>query len=79
MRAGTPDFLVETFERMLRERLPNLFRLHVNPFVAQTCLALSRHVEGTWADGGERQSFLANGFDEALSGSPPRAHWSNDC
>lgn len=65
-----PSFLDQTFERMLREQLPNLFRLYVNPFVAQACLCLSRYVETTWPDGGtEHQSFLANSFDEALSGA----------
>jgi acetylornithine/succinyldiaminopimelate/putrescine aminotransferase len=77
------SFLAETYERMLREQLPNLFRLYVNAFVAQTCLCLSRYV-ALWHSqetvpqrgetvlqrgGGEYQSFLANSFDEALSGA----------
>ena len=67
------SLLAETFGRMLREQLPNLFRLYVNPFVAQTCLCLSRAVGGVWGaemnGHGEYQSFLANSFDEALSGA----------
>src|SRR5262245_13016103 len=69
MSQPSSSFLAATYERMLREQLPNLFRLHVNPFVSQACLALSRYVETTWATVGEHQSFLANSFDEALSGA----------
>src|SRR5262249_8021774 len=62
--------LADTYERMLRERLPNLFRLYLNPFVAQTCFCLGRYAATTWDGGteaGDFQTFLANGFDEALS------------
>ena len=66
-------FLVETFQRMLDERMPNLFRLHISPFVAQTCLSLAHYVKRTWPNNGrseiDYQSFLANSFDEALSGA----------
>jgi acetylornithine/succinyldiaminopimelate/putrescine aminotransferase len=62
--------LMDTMDQILRERTPNLLRLHVNPHVAQTCLCLSRYVRTTWQVGaGEWQSFLANCFDEALSGA----------
>jgi acetylornithine/succinyldiaminopimelate/putrescine aminotransferase len=68
---------------MIRERIPNLFRLYLNPFVVQTCFCLSKYVETTWfqpademppgpfAKPGEAgwPSFLANSFDEALSGA----------
>ncbi len=72
------SFLAETYGRMLREQLPNLFRLYVNPFVAQACLCLSRYagsISGVGADG-EYQSFLANSFDEALSGAIKLARYS---
>ena len=65
----TQAFLSETYERMLREQLPNLFRLHINPFVAQTCLCLERYVQTKWETPAPQQSFLANSFDEALSGA----------
>lgn len=82
--------LADTYGQILREQLPNLFRLYVNPYVVQTCYCLSRYVESTWpgraaaaaagagvnAHGGAGaggagafQTFLANGFDEALSGA----------
>ncbi|MCI0683558.1 MAG: aminotransferase class III-fold pyridoxal phosphate-dependent enzyme [Gemmataceae bacterium] len=76
--------LVETCERLLREQTPNLFRLYLNPYVVQTCLCLERYAQTTWpaphpqplspeGRGESRsspyQTFLANGFDEALSGA----------
>jgi acetylornithine/succinyldiaminopimelate/putrescine aminotransferase len=69
----------ETCKQMLRDELPNLFRLYLNPYVVQTCLCLERYIQSTWrsapgvANGGTAaapyQTFLANGFDEALSGA----------
>jgi acetylornithine/succinyldiaminopimelate/putrescine aminotransferase len=63
--------LADTYGQLLRQGLPNLFRLYLNPYVAQTCFCLTRYVQGTWqrpADE-EFQTFLANGFDEALGGA----------
>ncbi|QDU23721.1 aminotransferase class III-fold pyridoxal phosphate-dependent enzyme [Urbifossiella limnaea] len=67
-----PPPLADTLDQMLRGQLPNLLRLYLNPFVAQTCLCLGRYAETTWAppaDGRGHQTFLANSFDEALSGA----------
>jgi acetylornithine/succinyldiaminopimelate/putrescine aminotransferase len=65
---------------MLREQLPNLLRLYLNPYVTQVCFCLARYVQGTWgapaAGDGEYQSFLANGFDEALSGAIKLARYA---
>jgi acetylornithine/succinyldiaminopimelate/putrescine aminotransferase len=63
--------LADTYEQMLREHLPNLFRLYLNPYVAQTCLCLERYIHETWPDKKPEpyQTFLANSFDEALSGA----------
>ena len=65
--------LSETYGHMLREQLPNLFRLYLNPYVAQACFCLERYVKSTWGghagESAEYQSFLANSFDEALSGA----------
>jgi acetylornithine/succinyldiaminopimelate/putrescine aminotransferase len=80
-----PPSLVETCARMIRQQLPNFFRLYLNPFVVQTCFCLSRLVQKTWAGAGSEpwQSFLANSCDEALSGAIKlaryecnRANWS---
>jgi acetylornithine/succinyldiaminopimelate/putrescine aminotransferase len=68
--------LTETLDQMLREQLPNLFRLYLNPYVAQTCLCLARYVQTTWGDGSDFQTFLANAFDEALSGAIKLARYS---
>jgi acetylornithine/succinyldiaminopimelate/putrescine aminotransferase len=63
--------LADTCRQMLQEELPNLFRLYLNPFVAQACLCLERYVQTTWRSraGDDFQTFLANGFDEALGGA----------
>jgi acetylornithine/succinyldiaminopimelate/putrescine aminotransferase len=66
---GQRHSLLESFDRLEREQIPNLVRLYLNPYVAQTCLCLSHYVQSTWAINDECQSFLANGFDEALSGA----------
>lgn len=64
------DRLAGTFDQMLREQLPNLFRLYLNPYVVQTCFCLERYIQDTWnAPTEPYQTFLANSFDEALSGA----------
>jgi acetylornithine/succinyldiaminopimelate/putrescine aminotransferase len=78
--------LADTYEQILREQLPNLLRLYLNPYVAQTCFCLARYVQETWsevgssrlasAEAGDFQTFLANGFDEALSGAIKLARYS---
>jgi acetylornithine/succinyldiaminopimelate/putrescine aminotransferase len=69
----TPPLLIDTCEQILREQLPNFLRLYLNPHVTSACLCLTRYVQTTWeAPAGrpeEYQTFLANGFDEALSGA----------
>jgi acetylornithine/succinyldiaminopimelate/putrescine aminotransferase len=67
-----PPSLTDTIRLMLRNQLPNLFRLYLNPYVAQACLCLSRYVGATWSGASkeeEYQTFLANSFDEALGGA----------
>jgi acetylornithine/succinyldiaminopimelate/putrescine aminotransferase len=57
---------------MIRDRIPNLFRLYLNPFVAQACYALTRFVGDAWpglANADDYQVFLANSGEEALSGA----------
>jgi acetylornithine/succinyldiaminopimelate/putrescine aminotransferase len=72
--------LADSYEQILREELPNLLRLYLNPYVTQTCFCLARYVQETWgeppvsaassgAGAGGYQTFLANGFDEALGGA----------
>jgi len=75
---GTWHPLTETYELILREQVPNLFRLYLNPYVAQACLCLARYVATTWTNqsGEQFQSFLANSFDEALSGAIKLARYS---
>jgi acetylornithine/succinyldiaminopimelate/putrescine aminotransferase len=69
--------LIETCDIMLREKLPNLFRLYLNPYVAQVCYCLARYVQEVWPTGsGEYQTFLSNSFDEALSGAIKLARYA---
>ncbi len=74
----------ETFARMIREQMPNLFRLYVNPHVTQVCYCLEQYAQMTWeergSDGGphEFQTYLANGFDEALGGAIKLARYAAD-
>jgi acetylornithine/succinyldiaminopimelate/putrescine aminotransferase len=78
-RAGSTQpahSLLDTCEQMLREQLPNLLRLYLNPYVTQTCFCLTRYVQTTWGGAEEYQTFLANGFDEALSGAIKLARYS---
>lgn len=67
------EFLAETYAQLLGEQLPNLFRLYLNPYVVQTCFCLERYIQESWQAGAAApesyQSFLANSFDEALSGA----------
>jgi acetylornithine/succinyldiaminopimelate/putrescine aminotransferase len=67
------QLFTETCQQMVRERIPNLFRLFLNPYVVQTCFCLQRYVSTTWPgqkpNGEPYQTFLANGFHEALSGA----------
>jgi acetylornithine/succinyldiaminopimelate/putrescine aminotransferase len=68
--------ILETCAQILRERRPNLLRLYLNPFVAQTCMCLDRYVRSTWPIAEEYQSFIANSFDEALSGAIKLARYA---
>ncbi len=65
---------------MVRDQIPNFLRLYLNPYVAQTCLSLAGYVKTTWkardASEPDYQSFLANGFDEGLSGAIKLARYS---
>jgi acetylornithine/succinyldiaminopimelate/putrescine aminotransferase len=68
---GTGHPLFDTWDQILEGEIPNFLRLYVNPHVAQACFCLSRYVQDTWHREcpPEYQTFLANGFDEALSGA----------
>src|SRR5262249_14957893 len=72
--------LADTYGQILREQLPNFLRLYLNPYVTQACFCLARYVQTTWgghgAAGRGYQTFLANGFDEALGGAIKLARYS---
>ncbi len=71
--------MLSTCERMIRSQIPNLLRLYLNPFVAQTCIALNEIVHARWPNTlrhGDFPSFLANSRDEALSGAIKLARYT---
>jgi acetylornithine/succinyldiaminopimelate/putrescine aminotransferase len=78
MNTGRPLF--DAWDQILQEQIPNFLRLYLNPFVAQTCLCLNRYVQDTWHYGERPRprypSFLANSFDEALSGAIKLARYA---
>ncbi len=80
MNTGHPLF--DTWDEIIQEQIPNFLRLHLNPFVVQTCLCLSAYAQSTWHVGASPrpryQSFLANSFDEALSGAIKLARYAAD-
>jgi len=72
---------LQTCEQIIRLKIPNLLRLYLNPFVAQTCVALAEMVPALWPglrDEGRRPSFLANSGEEALSGAIKLARYTQN-
>jgi acetylornithine/succinyldiaminopimelate/putrescine aminotransferase len=73
--------LLDTVEEMTQEQVPNFFRLYLNPYVTRACYCLDKIVRDTWcgyADETGFQTFLANGFLEALSGAVKLARFALD-
>jgi acetylornithine/succinyldiaminopimelate/putrescine aminotransferase len=78
-----PDCLsaLQTCDQIIRLKIPNLLRLYLNPFVAQTCVALAEMVWNVWPESkkeGRRSSFLANSGEEALSGALKLARYTQN-
>ncbi len=83
-----PPSLSEAYEQILRVQEPNFLRLYLNPHAGETCFCLDRYVRTTWpepaasnhrlhASAEDCQSFLANGFEEALSGAIKLARYNH--
>ena len=71
----------QTCDQIIRLKIPNLLRLYLNPFVAQTCVALAEMVWDVWPESkteGRRSSFLANSGEEALSGALKLARYTQN-
>jgi len=72
---------LQTCDQIIRLKIPNLLRLYLNPFVAQTCMALAEMVPALWPKAraeGRRPSFLANSGEEALSGALKLARYTQN-
>ncbi|REJ93526.1 MAG: aminotransferase class III-fold pyridoxal phosphate-dependent enzyme [Planctomycetota bacterium] len=73
--------VLETCQEIIDGQIPNLFRVYINPHVAQCCFCLSRYVSTTWPEDApgepavDRQIFLANGLEEAFSGATKLARY----
>jgi acetylornithine/succinyldiaminopimelate/putrescine aminotransferase len=67
-----------TCEKIVRDKIPNLLRLYLNPYVAQACYCLTHLVESAWpsATAENYQVFLANSLEEALSGAIKLARYT---
>jgi acetylornithine/succinyldiaminopimelate/putrescine aminotransferase len=71
--------LLDTVEEMIEEHIPNFFRLYLNPYVTRACYCLDKIVRDTWyGDSTRFQTFLANGFLEALNGAVKLARFALD-
>lgn len=73
------DSVLQTCDRIVRLKIPNLLRLYLNPFVAQTCVSLNAMVHALWPETeshGAYPSFLANSGEEALSGAIKLARYT---
>lgn len=73
------DFVLQTCDRIVRLKIPNMLRLYLNPFVAQTCVALNDIVHALWPatkSHGAYPAFLANSGEEALSGAIKLARYT---
>ena len=71
--------IAATCDRMIREKMPNLLRLYINPAVAQACYCLTRLIAEAWpglVDADQYQVFLANSGEEALSGAIKLARYA---
>ncbi len=79
MRISEHDSVLQTCDRIVRLKIPNLLRLYLNPFVAQTCVSLNAMVHSLWPEAkshGSYPSFLANSGEEALSGAIKLARYT---
>ena len=81
-RASSAPSVADTCDHIVRAKIPNFFRLYLNPFVVQACFCLGKYVQSTWSENesaeADYQTFLANAFDEALSGAIKLArYWAN--
>lgn len=73
------ESVLETCDRFIRLRIPNLLRLYLNPWVVQTCVCLDHLVHALWplvSTQHSYPSFLANSGEEALSGAIKLARYT---
>ena len=74
---GSPA-LADTCDLMISRQIPNLLRLYLNPYVVQASFCLTEAVAAAWPEqpAKQRQVFLANSEEEALSGAVKLARYA---
>jgi acetylornithine/succinyldiaminopimelate/putrescine aminotransferase len=79
----TPPPILDTCQELINKQIPNLFRLYLNPYVAQACVCLEAILKQTWPNSftiEERlPTYLGNAFEEVLSGACKLARYETEC
>ncbi|MCA9034772.1 MAG: aminotransferase class III-fold pyridoxal phosphate-dependent enzyme [Planctomycetaceae bacterium] len=78
-RTQNIDSVLETCDCITRLKIPNLLRLYLNPWVTQSCVAISEMIQRRWPGSilsGAFPSYLANSGEEALSGAVKLARYT---
>lgn len=78
-----PPPILETCRELIDKQIPNLFRLYLNPYVAQACVCLETILKETWKnawpDDERLPTYLGNAFEEVLSGACKLARYETEC
>ncbi|MBD3673432.1 MAG: aminotransferase class III-fold pyridoxal phosphate-dependent enzyme [Planctomycetaceae bacterium] len=78
-----PPPILETCRELIAKQIPNLFRLYLNPFVAQACVCLEKILKQTWSNAFSEDerlpTYLGNAFEEVLSGACKLARYETEC
>ena len=74
------DDILSICDELISTQTPNLLRVHLNPWVTQTCLTLNHYAQSlcrfTSSEAEDCPSFLCNSRDEALSGAIKLARYT---
>lgn len=66
-----PPPILDTCRELIDKQIPNLFRLYLNPYVAQACVCLEEILKQTWQNSYTTEerlpTYLGNAFEEVLS------------
>ncbi|MDG2390685.1 MAG: aminotransferase class III-fold pyridoxal phosphate-dependent enzyme [Planctomycetaceae bacterium] len=78
-----PPPILDTCRELIDKQIPNLFRLYLNPYVAQACVCLEAILKQTWSSSYTAEerlpTYLGNAFEEVLSGACKLARYETEC